>query len=99
MHKTNCINITNKLYGKDIFVKLYNKTLLQRFTVKVWRNGLVYIILRAGRVITDCVKVGRSPCPNAFKGGPCVNIDFLVNSREYWPLIGQSGFKSSCSDG
>ena len=36
------------LYGKDIFVKLYNKNLLQRFTEKVWRNGLVYLILRPG---------------------------------------------------
>ena len=53
----------------------------------------------ADRVIIDCVKVGRSPCLNAFKRGPCVNIDFLLNPREYWPLIGQSGFKSSCSDG
>ena len=53
----------------------------------------------AGRMIIDCVKVGRNPCPNAFKRGPCVNIDLLLNPREYWPLIGQSGFKSSCSDG
>ena len=45
MHKTNWINITNKLYSKDIFVKLYNKTLRQRYTVKVWRNGLFYLIL------------------------------------------------------
>ena len=47
----------------------------------------------------DYVKVGRNPCPNAFRRGPCVNIGFLLNPREYWPLIGQSGFKSSCSDG
>ena len=52
-----------------------------------------------GSVIIDCVKVGRNPCLNAFKQGPCVNIDLLLNPREYWPLIGQSGFNSSCSDG
>ena len=27
----------------------------------------------------DCVKVGRIPCLNAFKRGPCVNIDLLLD--------------------
>ena len=62
-----------------------------------------YLVIRfrpsPDRVIIDYVKVGRNPCLNAFRRGPCVNIGFLLNPREYWPLIGQSGFKSSCSDG
>ena len=35
MYKANCTNYTNKLYGKDIYVKLYKNTLLQSFTVKL----------------------------------------------------------------
>ena len=27
----------------------------------------------SGGVIIDCVKVGRSPCPNAFRQHPCAN--------------------------
>ena len=60
MHKTNCSNITNKLYGKDIFIKLYNKTLLQRFTVKVWRNGLVYLILRTVLTVPQALCIFKS---------------------------------------
>ena len=52
-------NLTAKLYSKATLIlnaqnklQLYNKTLLQRITVKVWRNGLLYLILPAGGVVS-----------------------------------------------